>query len=112
MVGAGLALSLATLASAVGLLLRLEWARRSFIVLLGLAIVAHLVGIWLHQEVVQSLVDSTLSRSPLPPAAAGVFGGFVTAARVSATAMSLGACALLALIIGRLMSPMVRQEFA
>jgi hypothetical protein len=111
-VGAGLALSLATLASAVGLLMRLEWARRSFIVLLALAIVAHLAGIWLHQEVVQSLVDATLSRSPLPPAAVGVFGGFVTAARAAAIALSLGACALLVLIIRRLMSPMVRQEFA
>ena len=111
-VGAGLALSLATLASAVGLLLRLEWARRSFIALLVLAIVAHLVGIWLHQEVVQSMVDTTLSRAPLPPAAAGLFGGLVTTARATAIALSLGACALLALIIRRLMSPMVRQEFA
>ena len=41
-VGAGLLFSLATLASAVGLLMRLEWARRVFIGLLSVAIVANL----------------------------------------------------------------------
>jgi hypothetical protein len=111
-VGAGLVMSLATLACAVGLLIRLEWARRFFIVLLVLAIVANVAGIWLQQEMLQSLVSSTLQRSPLPPAAADVFGGFVTATRVTAVLLSLGACALLVWIIRRLMSPAVRQEFA
>ena len=111
-VGAGLAMSLATMASAVGLLMRLDWARRSFIGLLVLAIVATLMGLWLQQEVLQSLVQATLTRAPLPPAAADVFGGFVTAARVMAVAVTLAACILLAWIIRRLMSPLVRQEFA
>jgi hypothetical protein len=112
LVGAGLVMSLATLACAIGLLLRLEWARRFFIVLLVLAIVANFCGMWLQQEMLQSLVSSTLSRSPLPPLAADVFGGFVTAARVTAVLVTLGACALLVWIIRRLMSPAVRQEFA
>ena len=43
-VGAGLAISLATMASAAGLLMRLEWARRCFIALLGLAIVGQLLS--------------------------------------------------------------------
>ena len=111
-VGAGLVVSLATLACAVGLLIRLEWARRVFIVLLVLAIVANVAGLWLQQEMLQSLVSNTLSRSPLPPLAADVFGGFVTAARVMAVVVTLGACALLVWIIRRLMSPSVRQEFA
>jgi len=111
-VGAGLVVSLATLACAVGLLIRLEWARRVFIVLLVLAIVANVAGLWLQQEMLQSLVSNTLSRSPLPPLAADVFGGFVTAARVMAVALTLGACLLLVWIIRRLMSPSVRQEFA
>ena len=68
-VGAGLVLSLATLASAIGLLMRLDWARRAFIGLLALAIVANLLGLWFQHEVVQSLVSSTLSRAPLPPQA-------------------------------------------
>ena len=111
-VGAGLLMSLATLACAIGLLLRLEWARCSFIVLLLLAIAANLAGLWLQQEMLHSLVSSTLARSPLPPLVADVFGGFVTAARVTAVLLTVGACLLLVWIIRRLMSPAVRQEFA
>ncbi|HEX3140965.1 MAG TPA: hypothetical protein VHQ87_12980 [Rhizobacter sp.] len=111
-VGTGLAMSLATLASAIGLLLRLDWARRSFIVLLAVAIVANLLGLWLQQEMMQSVVSSTLVNASLPPQALGVFGGFVTAARVMAVVVTLGACALLGWIIRRLMSAGVRQEFA
>ncbi len=51
-------------------------------------------------------------RSPLPPLVADVFGGFVTAARVMAVLVTVGACLLLVWIIRRLMSPSVRQEFA
>ena len=111
-VGFGLAMSLATLASAVGLLLRLDWARRVFIGMLAVAIVFNLLGLWLQQEVVQSVVQSTLTGAPLPPQAADVFGGFVTAARAMAVVMTLAACGLLGWIIRRLMSPLVRQEFA
>ena len=111
-VGAGLVISLATLASAIGLLVRLNWARRVFIGMLAVAIVANLAGLWLQQEVMQSVVSSTLSGAPIPPQALGVFGGFVTAARVMATLVTLGACTMLAWIIRSLMSPRVRQEFA
>ncbi len=110
--GAGLVVSVALLAAAIGLLLRLEWARRVFIVLLALAIAANLAGLWLQQEVMLSLVDATLSRAVLPPQVAQVFGGFVTAARALAVAMTLVACVLLGWIIRRLMSSSVRQEFA
>ena len=111
-VHAGLVFSLATLAAAVGLLLRLDVARRVFIGMLSLTIVANLLGLWLQQELVQSLVDATLSHAVLPQQAASVFGGFVTAARSMAVVMTLGACALLVWIIRRLMSATVRQEFA
>jgi hypothetical protein len=111
-VGTGLVMSLATLASAIGLLLRLDWARRAFIGLLAVAIVANLLGLWLQHEVVQSVVANTLSGAPLPAQAIGVFGGFVTAARVMAVLVTLGACSMLGWIIRRLMSPAVRQEFA
>ena len=111
-VGTGLVMALATLASAVGLLLRLDWARRSFIALLVVAIVANLLGLWLQQEVLQSVVSSTLNSAPIPQQVLGVFGGFVTAARVMALLMTLTGCALLAWIIRRLMSATVRQEFA
>jgi hypothetical protein len=111
-VGTGLVISLATLASAIGLLLRLDWARRTFIVLLVVAIVANLLGLWLQQEMMQSVVSSTLVNAAIPPQALGVFGGFVTAVRVMAVVVTLGACALLGWIIRRLMSDGVRQEFA
>ena len=111
-VGTGLVMSLATLASAIGLLLRLDWARRTFIGLLIVAIVANLLGLWLQQEVVESVVSNTLSSVAIPQQALGVFGGFVTAARVMAVLMTLVGCALLAWIISRLMSAAVRQEFA
>ena len=109
---AGLAVSLATMTSAVGLLLRLDWARRCFIGLLGLAIGVNLLGLWLQYEVVQSLVEATLSRSPLPPTAANVFGGLVTASQILAGLVTLVACGLLGWTIRRLMSTTVRQEFA
>jgi hypothetical protein len=110
-VGTGLLMSLAMLASAIGLLLRLDWARRVFIGLLMIAIVANLVGLWLQHEVVQSVVSSTLSGTPLPPKAAGVFGGFVTAARVMAALVTVGTCWMFGWVIHRLMSLSVRQEF-
>ena len=111
-VGTGLVMSLATLASAIGLLMRLDWARRTFIGLLAFAIVANLLGLWLQQEVLQSVVSNTLAGVSIPQQALGVFGGFVTAARVMAVLMTLVGCALLGWIIRRLMSATVRQEFA
>lgn len=110
--GTAFMLSVATLASAIGLLLRLEWARRGFIGLLVLAILMNLLGLWLQHEVVQSVVDQTLAHTTIPAQALGVFGGFVTAARVMALMFTLFACALLAWIIRRLNSASVRQEFA
>jgi hypothetical protein len=110
--GAALALSIGILVAAVGLLLRLEWARRAFIVVVVLAIVANLAGLWLQQELLQALIDHTLSRAPLEREAAGVFGGFATAARAAAVTLSLATCLLLAWIIARLNTQAVRQEFA
>jgi len=111
-VGTGLLMSLAMLASAIGLLLRLDWARRAFIGVLLVAIAANLLGLWLQHEVVQSVVTSTLSGAALPPTAAGVFGGFATAAQVMAALVTLGTCAVFWWVIHRLVSAAVRQEFA
>ena len=111
-VGTGLVMSLATLASAIGTLMRLDWARRTFIGLLVVAIFANLLGLWLQQEVLQSVVSNTLSSVAIPQQAMGVFGGFVTAARVMAVLMTLVGCSFLGWIIRRLMSAHVRQEFA
>lgn len=111
-VGTSVVMSVATLGSAIGLLMRMEVARRVFIVMLAVAIAANLTGMWLQQEVMLSAVDSTLRMTSLPAHAVSVFGGFVTAARVMAVVVTLGACGLLLWIIRRLMSAVVRQEFA
>lgn len=89
---AGLAMSLATVASAVGLLLRLDWARRAFIGVLAVAIVANLAGLVLQQVGVQLLFDAAFMHA--------------------AVAAQVLACAVLGWIIRSLMSPIVRQQFA
>ena len=105
-------LSLAAVVCAVGLLRRLEWARRVFIGLLAVAIGVDLAGLWLQQELVHLLVDPALRGASLPQQLADLFGGMLVAARLLAGAITLVACAVLADIIRRLMTPGVRQEFA
>jgi hypothetical protein len=105
-------LSLLLVAAAVGLLLRLDWARRAFIGLAALAIAAHLCGLWLQHEVVQALVQHTLGRARMPAEAAGMFGGLATATQAMGVLLTLAGCALMAWVIRRLMSEPVRQEFA
>jgi hypothetical protein len=111
-VGAALVLSVATLAAAIGLLVRREWARRVFIALLLVAVAVNLAGMWLQQEFMLSLVDATLGSAAMPPQVVGVFGGFVVAARAMAGVVTLGSCLVLGAIIRGLMSPAIRQEFA
>ena len=107
-----IALSLAMIVCAVGLLRRIEWARRVFIGLLMVAIGVDLAGLWLQQEFMHLLVDSALRQTTLTQPAADLFGGVVTMARVLAGFLTLVASVALVGIIRRLMSPSVRQEFA
>jgi hypothetical protein len=107
-----IALSLATMVCAGGLLRRIEWARRVFIGLLMVAIGVDLGGLWLQQEFMRLLVDSALRQATLPQQAAELFGGMATAARLLAGTVTLVASVALIGIIRRLMSPSVRQEFA
>ena len=109
---AAIALSLAMIVCAVGLLRRIEWARRVFIGLLMVAIGVDLAGLWLQQEFMHLLVDSALRQATLTQPAADLFGGVVTMARVLAGFLTLVASVALVGIIRRLMSPAVRQEFA
>lgn len=110
-IGAGMLVSVALLVAAVGLQMRLEWARRAFIGLLGVAIVANLASLWLQHEFVQALVDSTLRDAALPLHVLGVFGGLAAAAKLLSGILTLLGCAGLVMVIRRLMSPKVRQEF-
>jgi len=109
--GASMLVSVALLVAAVGLLMRLEWARRAFIGVAGAAIAANLASLWLQHEFVRSLVGATLRESPLSLHAWAGFGGSATAATVLSGIVTIVACGLLAWVIRRLMSPKVRQEF-
>jgi hypothetical protein len=106
------ALSLAMAACSVGLLQRLEWARRLFIGLLVVAMAVDLASLWLQQELAGLLVQSTLRQAALSHHAAALFDGMVTTARVLAGLLTLGAGLAFAGIVRRLMSASVRQEFA
>ncbi len=110
-VGVGLLVSLATLASAIGLLLRQDWARQSFIVLLGLAMAAQVLSLWLQQEGLQLLRDQALRQAVLPAAVQDMAGHVATVARVTAPLVTLAACGVLSWIMRRLMSSRVRREF-
>ena len=109
---AAIALSLAMIVCAFGLLRRVEWARRVFIALLMVAIGVDLASLWLQQEFVHLLVDPALQGQTMSQQAAELFGGMLTAARLLAGAVTLVASFALVVIIRRLMSPAVRQEFA
>lgn len=107
------AMSLAAVITAAGLLVRLDWARRAFIGLLVLVIVAQLPGLWLQYEIVQRLLgDAVRMAGPLSPAVAQLLGFVKMAALGVAVVLGLAACALLVWMIRRLMSPSIRQEFA
>jgi hypothetical protein len=112
LMAAGVLVSVALLACAVGLLMRQEWARRLAIGALALAIAANLGGLWLQHEVVHALVRSTLKASVIPPSAVGLFGGFATATQVMTVLFTFAVCIGLGWTIRRLMSDPVRQEFA
>lgn len=110
--GGALVLSLATLASAIGLLLRLEGARRVFVGLLVLAIVFHLGGLALQQVLVHAVVVRGWVEALLPAALVQAVGGPAMAARCLGALLSLGACVALVGVIRGLSSRAVRQEFA
>jgi hypothetical protein len=110
--GAGLVLSTALLITGVGLLRRLEWARRTFIGLMGVVIVVNLCGLWLQHELAQSLVHSALSQSLIPAAALDLYSSVLTAARAGGVLATLSLSIFMGWVIRRLCTPIVLQEFA
>lgn len=110
--GIGLLLSLATLASAVGLLLRLDWARRGFIAVLGVAVLAQLAGGVLQYQLVHEWVVQAVVLAWLPTAAWQALGGpGVVAAGVALVLAGLVSAACAGVMLA-LRAPAVRQEFA
>lgn len=108
----GAAVAAALLACAVGLLRRLEWARRLAIGVLALAALSQLGGLWLQHQVVSGLLDLTLSSQPVPDLAAGVLGALARTTQALGWLLSLAAGALMLWLMWRLISGRERQEFA
>jgi hypothetical protein len=109
---AGLMLGVATLVSAVGLLFRLNWARCAFIGLLGIAILVNLGALWLQHELVQNAVSTTLGAAALPAPALHALDGLAATSRFMGALMTITTSGFLLVIILRLMSPVIRQEFS
>lgn len=104
-----LVLSAVTLASAVGLLKRKNWARMVFIVLMALGIAWNVAGVVLQQVIVSSF--------PTFPGASPTefrdrFETMLTLIRIFSVLMTVGMSVLFGWIIKRLVSPEIRGEFA
>jgi hypothetical protein len=113
LLGAAALFSLASAVTAGGLLLRFDWARRLFIALLVLTLVAHLPALWLQYERLVAFLQHLLQpAAPLPLAVMQTLEGVMWAAHGLAAGLVLLAVALLAWIARRLNSPSIRQEFA
>ena len=111
-IDAGVVLCAAMAVASLGLAQRLEWARRVFIAGLVVTAVVALGGLWLQQEFMQLLADTTHRRAPLPSPAADVLDGLLAAARWLGAAAMVGAAVAGVAVIRRLGSDAVRQEFA
>ena len=100
--------SVATLACAIGLLRRRNWARRALIALLALGIAWNLFGL-----VVQQLMFGTM-HAPAPgmaPELQADFHRMATTIRIATALVALAFAALFGWIIRRLVSQPVREEF-
>lgn len=99
-------------ACAVGLVRRLEWARRLAIGVLALAAISQLGGLWLQHQLVSGLLDLTLHSQPLPDLAAGVLGTLASTTQALGWLLSLTAGALMLWLMWRLIRGRERHEFA
>jgi hypothetical protein len=104
-----LILSAVTLASAVGLLKRKNWARLVFIVLLALGIAWNVAGVFL-QQVMMSLFPKIPAGAPSE--FRDRFETMLIFIRIFSVLMAVGMSVLFGWIIKRLASSEVREEFA
>jgi hypothetical protein len=108
----GVVLCAAMAVASLGVIQRLEWARRVFIAGLVATAVVALGGLWLQQEFMQLLADTAHRRAPLPAPAGDVLDGLLAAARWLGVGATAVATLLGVAVIRRLGSDAVRQEFA
>jgi hypothetical protein len=103
-----LLVSAVTLASAIGLLHRKNWARLVFVGILGLGIAWNLVGL-----VFEQVMFSSMGRPPsnAPPGFDSEFETMMTMMRIFSFVFILAITSLFGWLIRRLMSEPVRAEF-
>lgn len=121
----GLLLALGTVVVAVGLIRRLEWARRVFVAMLLATLLLQLGGLLLQQAV---LLWAAWATAATPASAApgdwvavspGLWARLVlgfaelgAATQAGLALATLALCVLLGWLVWRLQQPLVRQEFA
>jgi hypothetical protein len=99
-------------ASAVGVLRRHEWARRTFVGMAALALALLLALMWVHHDVVALAVHRAVAGAQLSSAALLLIDHLTAAARWLALALAACTGVLLLALIRALLSQEVRQEFA
>lgn len=104
-----LVMACTTLLASLGLLWRKEWARRTFIGLLGLSIVWSLLGILMQQFLI---ADMQPDLQGAPDDFARGFEIMFTVMRVVSALMAIGMAVFCAWLIKRLCSEPIRREFS
>lgn len=104
-----LLLSAATLASAIGLLRRKEWARLVFIGLLSLGIVWNIAGVFVQQSM---LGGAAMAPTNAPPEFRAEFERMATMMLIVSVVFAVAFSALFGWLIKRLSSAPVRAEFS
>ena len=106
-----LLVSVITLAAAIGLLLRREWARRLFIGLMAFAIAYQLLGLVLQWWFMGSMQQALALPADAPAQFASGMRGFMLAIRVFSGIIAIAFGVLFGWIIKRLHSLPIRCEF-
>lgn len=97
----------AVLIASIGVLRRKEWARRTFVNVLGIEIVAVIVGLSVGQSIGMGLATQLASRSPTGQVPPGMGSGLALAGL-----LVVGVVAILLWLLFIFRSARVREEFA
>jgi Na+-transporting NADH:ubiquinone oxidoreductase subunit NqrD len=95
------------LIASLGVLRRKEWARRAFVAVLGIDIVAVIVGLFVGQSIGMGLATQLASSSPTGEVPPGMGSGLALAGL-----LVVGVVAILLWLLFTFRSARVREEFA
>lgn len=106
-----LLVSVSTLAAAIGLLKRWNWARICFIVIMVLAIAWNILGIILQQSFITSM-PKTMPDAPVDFRRHFETMTMTMIIRIASVLMAIAMSGLFGWIVKRLVSPVIRAEFS